>query len=289
MTILLGIITFLTGLIAPIAIKYFTEVDFINLGVAFIIPAGPIAIGIMMGFIFYKGLILMNKKIDRKMYITGGLIALICFCAITYADYYMTRVDAEGYTIYSITGSPLSDYEADGYGQMTFFNYMRYTLDTSSLSFSHRSTDLGSVSNPILNYGYFVLNIAGIIWGFISIGMKITKNKVYCDDCQKYKQVLESFKIKKESFEEAHFQIQSLNQNSDQGESLEKYLQTLRSEEVDLNESHVGVYFYHCDAYNHAEIAFHTYEVNKKGKFSIKFLKDKSMPIDRGIVVGLQA
>ena len=167
--------------------------------------------------------------------------------------------------------------------------YMRYTLDTSSLSFSRRGSELGTVSSPLLNYGYFVLNFAGIIWGFIGIGMKLTKNLVYCDDCQKYKQILESFKINKENFSESLFQIQNLVQNSDHGESLEKYLKTLRSEEVNLSESHVGIHFYHCEDFSHSEIAFYTYELNKKGKFVVKFLKDKSMPIDRMIILGLQS
>lgn len=279
MGVILTLGTMIVGILIPVLIMLYTGWDVINFSIMFVVPVGAGIVGYICGYGYFKSLVRAHKKIDKGHYITGAIIALICFLCILYGQYYITCIDASGYVTYSLTGDHISNYIHDDYGPLTFFNYIIYSIETAAVSFSHRSQDLGTVSNATLNYVFFVINIVGIIYGFISNGFSKSEEP-YCDKCRKYKKTTLVTDIPLENVDEIVKNIEEASKLNDGGVALKEYLQNYKLND-DLREvEHIEGTIEFCEECKSAVLLLKLYELGKKGKLVLNSDFTKEIPLN---------
>lgn len=283
MGVILTLGTMILGILIPILIMLYTGWDLINFSLMFVVPVGAIAVGYVCGFGYFKSLVKADKKIDKGHYITGVILALICFSAIMYGQYYITCIDDAGYITYSLSGDHISNYIHDDYGPLTFFNFIIYNIETAVVSFSHRTTEIGTVENVTLNYVFFVVNIIGIIYGFISSGFG-RSGQPYCDKCRKYKKDIEISDIPKENMDEIISEIEKLAKINDNGDSLKEYLGNYKIDDKLKKQEHLEGELSFCEECKSAVFKLSLYEFSKKNKLDINSNYSKEIPVSYEIV-----
>lgn len=281
MGVILTLGTMLVGILIPILIMLYTGWDLINFSIMFVVPIGAIAVGYVCGFGYFKSLVKADKKIDKGHYVTGAILALICFVAIMYGQYYITCIDAAGYVTYGLDGDHISNYIHDDYGPLTFFNFIIYNIETTVVSFSHRTTELGTVENVTLNYVFFVVNIIGMIYGFISSGFGRSEQP-YCEKCRRYKKNIEISDIPKENMDGVIGEIEKLAAVNDQGNFLKEYLRNYKLDDKLRKQEHIEGELCFCEECKSAVLKFSLYEFSKKNNLDINldYSKEISVPYE---------
>lgn len=265
MVILFALLSMLVGILVPVAILYFTGWDVINFSIMFIVPIGAILTGFVCGWGYFKGLVKAHKKITGKHYLIGAILAAICFTGILYAEYRLAHISPEGYLEYSLDGDHVSNYYQEGYGQMTFANYTKYNIETSTVTFSNHGKEMFSSNNKIMNYVYFLINILGMILGFISSGMS-KADEPYCDTCKKYKKVVPVIDIPKADMAEAIAEIDRTAAAFDAGASLMACMKKYKLDDRLEEQAHIQGIIEYCEECQTAELRLCLHELDDKAK-----------------------
>lgn len=198
MQFILGLISLIASVILAVAIQVFTDFDILHFGVFFIIPAGAIGIGYISTMGYFKGMEKSNAYLTPFRMVFAIVIAIISTVSIEYIVYLFTSVDPETYnTIYSLDkGVHISEFDVEGYGQMTFLNFKRYMIESTPMSFSLKRQEIFSVTSV---KGLYILNsidYLGVIIGAWFCGLTL-KSKSYCHQCNTYRQIVPILNIPK--------------------------------------------------------------------------------------------
>lgn len=278
MGILFAIISIIVGISIPVGILFFTGFDLINFSLMFVVPVGAIITGYVCGFGFYKSLVRAHKKIVLKHHIIAGVLALFCMFSILYAEYYLTHVDMDGNTEYAFSGDHISNYEIEGYGEMTFINYSKFSIESAVVSFSRRTQSLGEVSNVTLNYLFFVVNIIGLVGGFLAVGFS-KSNAPYCDQCQKYKKVTHVRTFSKDKMNEIIEQLEALA-NDFRNDELIAFIEALPEDSSIEKAPHISLIIEYCEGHRHGEMAMVINDLNKDGKLDVTGEFERRIALD---------
>lgn len=281
MGILLTLVTLIIGISIPVGILFFTGFDLINFSLMFVVPVGAIITGYVCGFGFYKSLVRSHKKIVFKHHLLASLLALICMFSILYSEYYLTQVDLDGNAVYALSGDHISNYEVDGYGQMTFINYTKFNIETSVVSFSRRARSLGEVSNVTLNYIFFIVNIVGLVGGFLAVGFS-KSNAPYCDSCQKYKKVNQVRAFSKDKMNETIEQLEALA-NDLKHDELIAFIESLPEDSNIEKAPHIALIIEYCEDHRHGEMALVINDLDKDGKLDVTGEFERRIALDTSV------
>ncbi|WFD08826.1 hypothetical protein [Tepidibacter hydrothermalis] len=216
MRFILGLISLIASIALAVCIQIFANFDILHFGVLMIVPAGAIAIGYISTTGYFKGMEKSNVYLTPLRMVFAIIIAIISMISIEYIVYLFTSVDPETYnTIYSLDkGAHISEFEVEGYGQMTFLNFKRYMIESTPMSFSLKHKEIFSVTSVT---GLYILNsidYLGIIIGAWLCGMKL-KDKSYCHQCNTYRQILPIFNLPKEQGEVFIHELESVLSTED--------------------------------------------------------------------------
>lgn len=266
MSIILGLITLIVSIAIPIVLLITMDFQVIHFALFFIIPVGAIFIGYLCGYGFFKGLVLSNRKITGTHYFIGLLMAIICLASIQYGTYYLSCYNEEEQKIeYTLDGTHISEYEEEDYGRLTFFNYTKYMIEKTPVSFSIRTTNITEVSNPIFGWIVTIIDYLGLILGCLGCGSNMNDENDYCDRCKTYKKKKKIFDIPKPNGKAFFGDIESLNDNLNMGILIEEIVDKYKDDRLKTGE-YYECYLVYCESCRSASFKFKLYEKNKKGK-----------------------
>ncbi|QUH27773.1 hypothetical protein [Vallitalea guaymasensis] len=266
MSIILGLLSLIVSIALPVIIMVFTDFQVIHFSLFFIVPVGAIAVGYVCGFGFFKGLFLSHKKIKGAHFFIGVLMAIICLVSIKYATYYLTCFDEQTQDIvYTLDGDHISNYEIDGYGTMTFFNYNKYLIENTPITFSRRSRTLAEVSNPTFGWIIAIIDYLGIIAGCLLSGSSIKGKSEYCDTCNKYKKSKKIFKIPKANGKAFFDELETLVKDMNMDVFLEEIIQKHVNKGEKLDE-YYECHLVYCESCRTASFKFKLFERTSKNK-----------------------
>ncbi|GKX29959.1 hypothetical protein SH1V18_24390 [Vallitalea longa] len=266
MSIILGLFTLLLSIAIPLALLLTTNFQVIHFALFFIIPVGAIFTGYLCGYGYFKGLVLSNRKITGGHYFVGLIMAIVCLVSVLYGTYYLSCFNEEEQKIeYSLEGNHVSDYEVNGYGEMTFPKYTRYMIENTPVSFSIRSTNITEVSNPIFGWIVTIIDYLGLLAGCLACGSSIYDKYEYCDNCKKYKKKKKIFDIPKPNGKGFFDELETLVNNLNMSIFLEEIIDKYKNDRLKTGE-YYECYLIYCESCRSASFKFKLYEKNKKGK-----------------------
>jgi hypothetical protein len=264
MSIILGVLSLVVSILVPSIISFFADFELMHFSILFVIPVGAAVIGYICGFGYYKGLFLANKFISKNQIIVGIIISIICMFGVEFAGYQLLRVDpVTSELIYGFQGDHISNYVVDGFGQLTFFNYLRYKIENSSISFSYRSTSIGSVSNPIICWIFNIIDYLGVTLG-VMIAALNQKNQEYCHTCSLYKKKKKLFSLPLSEGTECIQMLEECKSKDGSGEALANILSTYHKEDKLQKQEHFDFEMIYCSSCRTAKLNFIKYIINSK-------------------------
>lgn len=266
LSILLGILSLIVGIALGVLPQIFFDFDIIGFSVFFVVPLGAFGIGYVTGWGYFKGMVLSHKQIKGIHLLISVIVMCIAFVSIRYTTYYLTCLNPETMEIYYAYDpvNHISNYEFDGYGQLTFIPFTKLLMDTATVSFSRRSRELGSVSNATMNYIFEVISLIGGMVGAFSAGLTY-KSKPYCVNCQRYKKRKELFAMATASAEEFTLRLENALQTNaidDVKAALAEY--TMDKTGID---DHFALFvLIYCEKCQESVISIEIYKKNGKGR-----------------------
>lgn len=263
MSIFFGIISLILSILLPVLITVFMKFEVIHFSVFFIIPIGGIAIGYVCGYGYFKGLIKSNTLITGKHYFISVILSLICIFGVTYTTYKLTCIDTETQQIvYTLEGDHISNYDVDGYGQMTFLNYNKYMIESTPISFSYKRRSLGEVSNPVACWIFAIIDYLGVLIGCLIVG-STQQDKPYCNTCKLYKKEKKIFRLPKDKGDKFFEEVENSMSKTDTNESIDSVIDKFKIDEAGKNEEHYLCKIIYCEKCQSASLSFKLYELKK--------------------------
>lgn len=284
MAVIFGLLTFIIGVAIPVAITYFTGFEVIHFSLFFVVPVGALIVGYISGFGFFKGLVKSNTQITGKHYLIGFIISLLCVFSIEYLIYEMTCIDENTMELYySFDGGSdhISNYDVPDYGIMTFANYKKFMIETTPISFSHRTREIGEIANPIVGWVFAIIDSLGITVGYLYNGLS-QGSRAYCKNCRKYKDESDFTMIPIERGEDFFKLLEDASKSEIAfTELISRYDVT----EVDpkKDEHFKGIVVY-CDDCRDASIKFELYKKDSDGDVSVSIDFDLELPVEYTVV-----
>lgn len=267
MVILFALLALIVGISLPVGILYFAGFNLARLSFFFIIPFGAGIIGFAASYIFYWGLFKKNIYVSKKYFLIGMLMSLITIFGINYGEYAMTCLNSNKEIEYSFDGDHISNYTFDGETPLNFLSFTKYRIDNSSISIKRRSTSLGKVSNPIVSWIKFIIDMFGIMLGYLIVAATFN-SKPFCKDCQKYNKCTPVFGIytgdEKEFFENFNETLKSVYVN-DIIDFVKKHCTTLPIKKI----AHYKCTLQRCSDCRKATLSFELYELNSKNQLTL--------------------
>lgn len=266
MSILLGILSLIVGIAFGVIPQLIFDFDVIGFSVFFVVPMGAICVGYVTGWGYFKGLTLSHKQIKGIHLLISMIIMCIAFVSIRYITYFLTCLDPETMEVY-YAYDPLnhvSTYEMDGYGQLTFMSYTKLLMDTASVSFSHRTREIGSVSNATMNYVFEGISLLGAMIGSYSAGAKF-KSKPYCVNCKRYKKRKELFAMATASAGPFIAGLETAIQTT-ASEDIKAALSEYSMDKTGIKDNFALFVLLYCDKCQEAVISVEIYAKDRKGR-----------------------
>lgn len=265
MSIILGLISLIAAIAIPIAATVYFNFEVIHFSMLFIVPVGALAIGVLAGFGYFKGLVIKNSKITGKHYLVALIIGIICLGAVKYGTYRLTCITPEYEIEYTLDGNHVSNYEIDGYGQLTFVNFNKYLIESTPISFSRRSREIGQVDNKTIQWALAIVDYLGVIIGCLAAGIFATGDCEYCDGCNKYMKKKTIFKVKKEDGQAFTSELNALI-----GEDMPTItLKDLENKYAGKGREHLIASILHCDSCHKTFIELELFENVGSRKYTL--------------------
>ncbi|MGB4659944.1 MAG: hypothetical protein WBI07_12235 [Mobilitalea sp.] len=264
MSILLGSFTLVLSILLPSAILYFTGFELLHFSLFFIIPVGAIAIGYICGYGYFKGLYLSNKYISKTQIIVGIIISFLCMLGIEFACYQFICVDpVTNELVYSFKGDSISNYYMEGFGQLTFFNYIRFKIESTPISFSYKARAIGDVTNPVVCWIFYIVDFLGITLGVV-IAALYQRGHEYCHTCNLYNKKIKLFSLSNSEGSECINRLNEFMSDNNDGETLGSILISYRKDNELHKQDHYDCVMIYCDSCRTANINFKKYLLNSK-------------------------
>lgn len=202
MTNIFTVFGFIGTVILVVLFNHLTGFDLNSFTFFFIIPLGPILIGMGAAAGFFYGRFRYNKPVNKNHYLLGAVLGVAAFFGVYYASYLTTYVSTDKEINYSFNGDPISSYEIDG-EQVTFSKYLEISKNAKSQFYFHGrpvggEVDTGGVLSTIL----FYLNILAATVAGAAVGLVIIGDKKYCKKCKKYTKEEKLFKFDIDQYED---------------------------------------------------------------------------------------
>lgn len=280
MSIIFGLLTLVVSILLPSAILYFTEFELLHFSMFFIIPVGAIVIGYICGYGYYKGLFLSNKYISKIQIVIGVILSVICMFGIEYVCYQFIRIDpVTNEMIYGFTGDHISNYYLDDFGQLTFFNYIRFKIENTPISFSYKARSIGTVSNPIICWIFNIIDYLGVTLGVIFAAL-YQKRHEYCHTCKLYKKKKQLFEIPLSEGAEYIQKLEEAKLSNDSSEKISSLLNSYHGDNGLKKQEHYDCEMIYCSSCRTAKLCFTRYMLNSKKQIEKDNSYEYSLDID---------
>lgn len=279
LSVVFGLITTIVTALIVVAVNSFFSFDLSSFSLFFIIPVGGIAIGLFSCLGYYLGLLKNNKKVSSGLKWLGVLLALLCFVGIQYGFYYTAYLDDDMELNYKMEGDHVSEFYIEDTGEsLTFLNFTVEIINSRSMSFSYRSSNLLDVDgNKTVNWIFFGLDVIGILLGALAAKGMVLGSKKYCDSCSRYmkQKQLTKFSASDEETLQMYKNIVTLAPQD---------LMSLTNKAIAQGEAHYDVSMDWCETCNTGYLQLKYMVPEAKGKFKHIPAKSIELSINANIV-----
>lgn len=261
MILIFSLISLLFSIGIPLLILFYTNFNAIHFSLFFIVPVGAIIVGFIGGFGFFFGLRKKDIYISKKYVFLGILLSLITVFGIKYGEYKLTCYTGND-IVFSTSGDHISNYIAPDGKPFNFISYTKLVVENTPISFSYKTRSLGSVTNPIICWIFFAIDVLGVIIGG-ALMASVTHDVPYCHTCSKYMDVKDSFGVLVSKDDEF---MKDLKTNLDKSSSREliEYINKFKVSLPIKKEPYFKGIINHCSECRKATLVIEQYSLNRK-------------------------
>ncbi len=155
----------------------------------FIIPVSGLALGMAFGAIQFGIIFVLNQKTSGMVVTLLAIAGAISYAGTDFGYYVSTTVPVEG-----VEGVPDGDYALSD--MMSFGDYMRFRLGSSTIQSRHSSSDDGVEIGAAGTTISYVVDLLGAFVATLGTLFTIATDRPYCDPCGAYKKKIGSTKVK---------------------------------------------------------------------------------------------